>query len=411
VDDLAANRTILQAELAALGLDSSSEDDPATALEVLRGAAAHRCPFTCVLLDYRMPGMSGIELARAISADPLLAGTPLILLASGFEDANRREAQVAGIGAILDKPVRRAQLIQILHRLSSPASATAPAPATQPDPVAAEARRRRKLLVVEDSAVNQRVAVGLLDKLGFDAEIADNGLASLDMLDCGEYAAVLMDCLMPEMDGYTATQELRAREAATGRPRIPVIALTASARPEDRQRCLDSGMDDFLSKPIRGANLEAVLSRWVDGADQAESTPIVVELATASGAPAELATNPLAVTLDLAALRPIQELEGLGRSGLFDEMLELFRQEGSTRLEALRSALASGDADRVYRLAHAMKGEAMAWGATDLIAVSRSIEEQARDGRLSGLAGLLDQLARLFEATLAALDAQRPRAA
>jgi CheY-like chemotaxis protein len=221
-----------------------------------------------------------------------------------------------------------------------------------------------------------------------------------------------MDCLMPEMDGYMATQEIRAREAATGRPRVPVIALTASARPEDRQRCLDSGMDDFLSKPIRGASLEAVLHHWTDGGEPTEAAPSAREDAPAAqAAPAEPTPSPLTVTLDLAALRPIQELEGLGRSGLFAEMLELFRQEGSTRLENLRIALANGDAERVYRLAHAMKGEAMAWGATDLIGVSQKIEEQARSGSVADLAGPLDRLARLFEATLAALDAQRAQAA
>jgi CheY-like chemotaxis protein/HPt (histidine-containing phosphotransfer) domain-containing protein len=411
VDDLAANRAILQAELAALGLDSSSVDDPTISLDILRGAASHGCPFTCVLLDYRMPGMSGVELAQAISADPLVSGTPLILLASGFEDADRKAAQAAGIGAILDKPVRRAQLMQVLHRLASPEPVAVQA--VQPHTPAPGARRRLKVLVVEDSPVNQRVATGLLEKVGYDAAVASNGRAGLDALDAGEYAAVLMDCLMPEMDGYTATVELRAREAAAGRARVPVIALTASARPEDRQRCLDSGMDDFLSKPIRGASLEAVLSRWTGDAAAAEdgSGESGDDAVAAVAAPERPAGPSEDVTLDLAALRPIQELEGLGRSGLFAEMLDLFRQEGTARVSDLRAALDRGDAERVYRLAHAMKGEALAWGATDLIGVSQMMEERARDGRLDDLAVPMERLAHLFEATLAALRAQCPRAA
>jgi PAS domain S-box-containing protein len=421
VDDLAANRTILQSELNVLGLESSSLDDPLVGLDVLRGAAAHGRPYTCVLLDYRMPQMSGVEMAQAISADPLLAGTPLVLLASGFEDSDRGRAQAAGIGVILDKPVRRGQLIQALHRLSSPETNSTPTVATP----ATSPRRGQKILVVEDSPVNQRVAVGLLDKLGFEADVVDDGRAGLAALEHGQYAVVLMDCLMPELDGYAATIELRKREVVTGRPRIPVIALTASARPEDRQRCLDSGMDDFLSKPIRGSSLEAVLTRWMSDGTQ-DQRPAnddgAIRIAPESridpehDAPTAIgrtdkAPVPTTITLDPAAIRPIQELEALGRSGLFEEMLDLFREEGAKRVAELRDALAERDAVLVHRLAHTMKGEALSWGATDLIETSRLIEERARDGHLNNLERPLEELAVIFEATVVALDALRTRAA
>ena len=398
VDDLAANRTIIQGELTALGLESSSVDDPRVGLDVLRGAAAHGRPYTFVLLDYRMLKMSGLEAAQAISADPLLTGTSLVLLASGFEDAQRREAEAAGIGAILDKPVRRGHLMQVLHRLAAPggrAAHLAPAATWEAD------RPRPMILVVEDSQVNQRVAIGLLEKLGYAADVAKDGLEGLAALERREYAAVLMDCLMPEMDGYTATAELRRREAHNGGRRTPVIALTASARPVDRQRCLEAGMDDFLSKPIRGASLEAVLGRWTADRDERAD---VVDTADEAALPV---ADP-AVQLDRDALQPIWELEELGRPGLFDEMLDLFREGGSERLLDLRSAVSQQDAQLVYRLAHTMKGEAMAWGATDLVATSREIEERSSDGSTAELERLTGELERLFRSTLAALDALRP---
>jgi CheY-like chemotaxis protein len=263
------------------------------------------------------------------------------------------------------------------------------------------------------------VAVGLLDKLGYEADVVDDGRAGLAAMEHGQYAVVLMDCLMPELDGYSATIELRKREVATGRPRVPVIALTASARPEDRQRCLDSGMDDFLSKPIRGASLEAVLTRWMPDGSQTERQPNddgIIRIAPEAAAPtgigrADKAPTPTTITLDPAAIRPIQELEALGRSGLFEEMLDLFREEGAKRVAELRDALAQRDAVLVHRLAHTMKGEALSWGATDLIESSRQIEEQARDGHLDNLERSVEELAVIFEATVVALDALRTRAA
>ncbi|MFN8633648.1 MAG: response regulator [Chloroflexota bacterium] len=421
VDDLAANRTILQAELTALGLESTCVEDPRVALDVLRGAATHGRPYTCVLLDYRMAPLDGIQTAREIDADPLLSGTPLVLLASGFEDADRSRAQSAGIGAILDKPVRRAQLVQVMHRLSSPDElALETASALSASTVsAAERGSRPKVLVVEDSPVNQRVALGLLEKIGYEADVANNGLEGLIAVERQAYRVVLMDCLMPEMDGYQTTVEIRRREQAEGRPRIPIVALTASARSVDRQRCLDAGMDDFLSKPIRGANLAAVLARWtanpadrqsragdglpVDGARMVAA----VDGPLTDGEPmlANDRSNELTVVrLDPAALDPIREIEEMGRSGLFEEMLALFRTEGGVRLSDVERAVAQDDAQAVYRLAHTMKGEAMAWGATDLANAALSLEEQARDGSLADVDGSVQELRRLFEATLIALE-------
>ena len=424
VDDLPANRAIIQAQLATLGIESSGVDDPLMAVDLLRGAAAGSRPYTCVLLDHQMPVMTGLETARVIQADPVLAGTLMLLLASGLEDSERRQAQSAGIATVLDKPVRRGHLVRAFSRLAVPD--TRPA-SNETAPVAPSPQARPRILVVEDSAVNQRVAIGLLGKLGYEAIVANNGREGLDALSRapGQFGAVLMDCLMPEMDGYTAAAELRQLEQTTGRPRTPIIALTASARQEDRQRCLDAGMDDFLSKPIRSASLEAVLDRWTGRNSTPSSSPaqlaVPVELAStdtlvspqdatlaAEFGLAAAADAPLTITLDSEALRPIRELEELGRPGLFDEMLTLFQQEGAQRLAELHTSLAQHDGQTVYRLAHTMKGEALAWGATDLVEASRQIEDLAHDGQLELLTPAVSRLEACFGATLAALHALRP---
>jgi signal transduction histidine kinase/DNA-binding NarL/FixJ family response regulator/HPt (histidine-containing phosphotransfer) domain-containing protein len=309
---------------------------------------------------------------------------------------------------------------------------TASADDPGPDRAPRQGAEAPTILIVEDSPVNQRVALGLLEKLGYAAHVVGDGRQGLAALEERDYDVVLMDCLMPEMDGYTATAELRRREAARGRPRTPVVALTASARTEDRRRCLESGMDDFLSKPIRGANLKAVLERWTTGrTTQARISAAASSAETLSerggagdeqdrrrAAPAGLPTSksgaptPIpdvrTVSLDPEAQKPIWELESAGSTGLVDEMVDLFRQEGTTRMVELREALARGDADIVYRLAHTMKGEALAWGATELVDASRLLEERSRNGDSAELQHLSTDLETLFKATLTALDAVRP---
>jgi PAS domain S-box-containing protein len=261
---------------------------------------------------------------------------------------------------------------------------------------------RPDILVIEDSPVNQLVAIGLLEKLGYQATVASNGRVGLATLASGKFAAVLLDCLMPEMDGYAAAAEIRRWEAAHGRPRVPLIALTASARQEDRQRCLDAGMDDFLSKPIRSASLEAVLHRWTRST---LSAPLSTD-----PEPTLIFARPGSVTLDEAALKPIRELEQLGRPGLFTELLALFEQEGVARIADLHDGVSRSDAPTVLRLAHTLKGEALSWGAAALVDAARAVEDHVRDGDLD-LATIGPSITRIeacFTATLAALRALDP---
>jgi two-component system, sensor histidine kinase and response regulator len=252
---------ILHEQLIAWQLRPQLADSGATALRLLHEAAAAGTPFAIALLDVNMPAMDGFQLARRIKDSPELSGTRLVVLTS--TDVTTAELDDAHVSAHLNKPVRSAQLHELLLRVLQPA-------AHVPDPgsAAPSARQpgRGRVLVVEDNAINQLVARGLLDRLGFVADLAGNGHEALAALERNGYAAVLMDCQMPEMDGYTATAEIRRREA--GQQHIPIIAMTAGALAGDEERCLAAGMDAYLPKPINSTQLESLLVRWV-----AESAP------------------------------------------------------------------------------------------------------------------------------------------
>jgi len=257
VDDNATNRLILHEQLVAWHLRPELADDGPAALLLLHRAAAAGTPFPLALLDVNMPAMDGLELARLIKESPELSGTHLVVLTS--TDVTSAELDSAHIAAHLNKPVRSAQLHDCLSRVLQPATRV-PCP-DETGSVEHQPPGRGRVLVVEDNAINQLVARGLLDRLGFVVDLAGNGYEALAALEQTAYAAVLMDCQMPEMDGYTATAEIRRREGADRH--LPIIAMTAGALAGDEERCLAAGMDAYVPKPINSSQLEAVLSRWV----------------------------------------------------------------------------------------------------------------------------------------------------
>ena len=257
VDDNATNRLILQEQLIAWHLRPQLADSGAAALRLLHEAAAAGTPFPIALLDVNMPAMDGLELARRVRESPSLSGTRLVVLTS--TDVTTAELDKAHVSAHLNKPIRSAHLHDCLSQVLQPA-AQVPCP-DAPGTIEVGQPGRGRVLVVEDNAINQLVARGLLDRLGFVADLAGNGYEALEALETAAYAAVLMDCQMPEMDGYSATEEIRRREGS-GR-HTPIIAMTAGALAEDEERCLAAGMDAYLPKPIDSARLETVLTRWV----------------------------------------------------------------------------------------------------------------------------------------------------
>ena len=219
-------------------------------------------PYDLVLLDMAMPGVDGLELARIITSDELLAPVRMLLLSSEPVDADA--ATRAGFVARLTKPIRLSYLYDALVRAIAPA---AMAEAVGPAPPPAIVGWRGTLLIVEDHAINQQVAQGIAAKLGYRSDVAGDGIEALAALERRSYDAVLMDCHMPEMDGFEATVAIRRREAE-GQRHVPIIAMTAGALAEDREKCIVCGMDDYLAKPVKAHQMEAVLKRWARGGDE-----------------------------------------------------------------------------------------------------------------------------------------------
>jgi PAS domain S-box-containing protein len=272
VDDNSANRQILARQLSGWGFSVATAASGPAALEQLHAARASRQPFALAILDMQMPVMDGLMLARAIKADPAIAAVPLAMLTSLGQSGWRDEHPDAHFVGLLSKPIRQSQLrAWLIGVLDAPA--TPPEPASEPSaaPIPLSTRSAvPRILVAEDNVVNQRVAIRMLERLGYSVDVAANGAEAVDAVARTAYAAILMDCQMPEMDGYAATRQIRALEdekqpAVQTRPvrRTPIIALTANVLAVDRDRCLASGMDDYLAKPLRPDVLAATLERWL----------------------------------------------------------------------------------------------------------------------------------------------------
>jgi two-component system, sensor histidine kinase and response regulator len=279
VDNQATRRAFLGEALASWGVVADAVSDGAAALAALRTAATRGTPYALALIQRGPPETDGLALVRAIGADPALAEVRLILLVQRGRDRRGELAATPGIAAVLREPIRQSQLLETLLQVcgvavpnpavgagravggpgeSAVTAADRAADASAASPAAVAAGR---ILVAEDSAMNQQVALAMLRKLGYRADTVGDGREAVEALSQIPYAAVLMDCQMPVMDGFEATRAIRSREGA-GR-HTPVIAMTANAMEGDRERCLAAGMDDYLAKPVRAAELAAALARWV----------------------------------------------------------------------------------------------------------------------------------------------------
>jgi two-component system sensor histidine kinase/response regulator len=277
VDDNITNQRVLRELVTGWGCTETSAGSADEAVVLLRRALDESHPFDVILLDLNMPEIDGYGLARMVQDDFRLAHTPMIMLTSSAQRGEAEKTQEAGIDAYLTKPVRSGQLRSALHRVltgsrplprtSVDASTADPAtasPATVVPATAAPATvGAATVLLVEDNVVNQKVFMAMLASIGYRADVAVNGFEALEALDRKNYEAVFMDCQMPEMDGYQTTEKLREREGSSRHTNV--IAVTASAMVADRTRCLDAGMDDYLTKPIKAQDLADKLDHWVHG--------------------------------------------------------------------------------------------------------------------------------------------------
>ncbi|HCY87652.1 MAG TPA: hypothetical protein DHV36_21135 [Desulfobacteraceae bacterium] len=271
VDDNDTNRLILKEELSRWGCLSDEAPDGVTALEKLNAAQTTGKAFHIAIIDMQMPGMDGASLGKTIRETPALNDLQMIMLTSMGMRGDAKRFEDIGFSAYLNKPIKQRELYDCLTMVS-PASADSP---QVPRPLLtrhAIAENRAsdssavKLLLAEDNHINKKVALGALRKMGLSADAVTNGQEVLDALSEEDYDLVLMDCQMPRMDGYEATRRIRSGNTEVRNPDIPIIAMTANAMKEDRTKCLDAGMNDYLAKPVKLKDLSAMLNKWLDQA-------------------------------------------------------------------------------------------------------------------------------------------------
>ncbi|HJV98617.1 MAG TPA: response regulator [Arthrobacter sp.] len=402
VDDNATNRLVLESQLRGWKLQPEAVPDAASALARAHEAAAGGEPFDLAVLDLCMPDTDGLELARKIKADAGLADIELIMLTSTMQ-VNAAEIAGAGVREWLMKPVRSSEFYNRLVRLMStrehavpfaaPGASAAGQASPEPSEASPEGPSRGRILVVEDNEVNQLVARATVTKFGYAVDVVADGAEAVAATARSRYAAVLMDCHMPVMDGFEATRVIRRRDGRHSR--LPIIAMTAGALDGDRERCLAAGMDDYLSKPVDAAELEAALARWVP--DQAPRL-----LAVTGGRPPSVDPDRLAM------LRDLGPEDGLG---LLRATVEAFRKDVPARLAALRESVHGSGGPALVQAAHALKGAAANIGATAVATLCGELEEMGRNGKHDDgpqLVGRLeDELVRVnFELDLALEVAQ-----
>jgi CheY-like chemotaxis protein/HPt (histidine-containing phosphotransfer) domain-containing protein len=396
VDDNATNRKILAHYLTRWGCIHDETEGGAQALEKLRKAVVTAHPFDVAVLDFQMPGMDGEELGRAIHAEASLCHLPLLLLTSMGQRSDAKRMEAAGFSGYLIKPVKPSQLFECLASVMGGESRRAGVQASRragelapslPRPLASSAQQARmRLLLVEDNLVNQKVAIHILQKVGYRCDAAANGLEAIEALSRIPYDLILMDCQMPEMDSFEATAVIRAREKEGG-THVPIIAMTANAMQGDRERCLEAGMDDYISKPVKPENLIAVLETWLH-----QKSASAEEQRPTSDA-SEPSPEPPAV--DFTGVRDIAG----GDPAFLAELVEEFLKGTSQMMTALKAALHQvedsrngADAQTARREAHSIKGSAATFGAETLREIAFHIEKLAAHGNLAAASELLTTL-------------------
>jgi len=261
VESSAVNRSILLSQMSNWGMANQAAATAEQALGSLAQAAERGVPYDIAIIDLGTPGMDGLALAREIRGRAASANVRMVMLTRRSSDL--AEARNAGIDVCLSKPVRQTSLYECLVNLMAGQGHEETArPAPRATPAAQAAAGHGRILVVEDNLINQQVALGMLEARGYKVAVAGNGREAIEAHAQGAFDLILMDCDMPEMDGYEATREIRSRERASGE-HVPIVALTANAMAQDREACLAAGMDDHLGKPFSSATLQSMLERWM----------------------------------------------------------------------------------------------------------------------------------------------------
>jgi signal transduction histidine kinase/DNA-binding response OmpR family regulator len=387
VDDNSTNRRILESQLSKLGMHVKCVANGPAALTALISALEQGQPYHAAIVDHDMPDMDGVMLARAVRSHHGLNELVMILLSSHVQRLPVENLAETGFAACILKPARLDQLRDCLSKTLRNTPSLAPAAQAPETRVV-----RGRLLLAEDNAVNQKVSQRILEKLGYYVDTVFNGAEAVEKLQHGLYDAVLMDCQMPEMDGYAATREIRRREG--GEEHTIIIAMTASAMTGDREKCLAAGMDDYVTKPVRSEELQQVLQRNLTKT-AGDRPDVPVETAVSLAGDTQLGVR-------------LRELESEIGPEAMEELIHDFVGETTRCLQVLEDAVRHSDVKRALRIIHSLLDSSANLGAIQLVEVCTHLEAAMPKSSTEACAELLSQLFDGYRSVLTELDEAYP---
>lgn len=426
VDDVSSNREILEQQLDAWGIHSQQAASGQETLDILHQARKDQRSFDMALLDYNMPAMNGIQLAEAIKQEECFRQLPLALLSCASDPEIERKSKLIGIKFCISKPISQLELYGALISMvtDKPSDNTESIDkASGHDIVESIPSINAHILVVEDTLVNQEVTAIMLDSYGCSYTIVVDGVEALDIVNKSSFDLILMDCQMPNMDGYEATAKLRDLEKKLSQPRIPVIALTANAIVGDRDKCLKAGMDDYLTKPFNQKTLSEILLKWL-GKNSIDNQTIKIE----SSAHHNLVdtTNPFILgpattsefsdvlecikrteILDDSVLAQFRQIQKSGHEDFIERIKQAFTKDAPDHIKNLLYAAEHNDADALYKAAHALKSSSSSLGAKRLAILCQTIEKIGRNGSTEATQPLIALLEPVYRSTIDKLGVEQ----
>ena len=383
IDNNEANRTLLRNYTNHWSMESVEANNASAALALLRNDVEKGESYDIAIIDREMPEIDGMDLGKTLKADPQLASIKLVLMNPMVNRADSETIRRIGFSAHLTKPIRYHQLQQCLLNVMR-RSEVSPVNKPQLEFEATVTGPALRLLLADDNLVNQKVAVRMLEKLGYQVDIAPNGREAVEAATHYSYSAILMDCLMPEMDGFEATCQIKKLQGSSS---PPIIAMTANTMQGDREKCLAAGMDAFLSKPVKVEELKAILEKWIPQ-DSCAISMVKTEKGTQTDSEAsvpELVTEVPTIhpPLNSATLQDLRHLGGENDPDFFVTVIEQFLQDSTTHLTDLQEAIEEGNGNSLQQVAHAFKGSARIIGAQYLSKIALQLEQIGESGNLT----------------------------
>ncbi|WP_347985894.1 EAL domain-containing protein [Methylomonas sp. AM2-LC] len=409
VDDHETNRDILYNQLIYWGVKVSCVASGVEALESLERATNNQQPFQLIVLDWHMPKMDGLTLAKIIHHDPRYHAIPMVMLSSDNIQIDEGNQLDFGISCFLTKPIIQQKLLNcLLDVLTANMMACCDASSTNCIPENQRPDKSIWILLAEDQAINQQVGLYMLRDLGYQVEVVSNGLQAVRMCADKQFDLILMDCHMPEMDGFEATKTIRLREQTTlEQRRIPIIALTADVQKGIETQCLEAGMDGHLSKPFNKQQLQAIIGKWLTLptlSNAAQIEHVHPEHKLIATLPEPLASDEALLNLEaLDALRGIVTDNG---ETLSNNAIRLFINSAPQNLMELKAAIAEQNYSALMKSAHGLKSVCANLGAVGLAACCQSIENLARKEDIDALSGVMHSLEALLPQVIIALAKQ-----